>query len=398
MKNHMLTVFMLITCVLLMNSMAHALSISLEVPNSWIPRAAQSTSVNVTVSGNFSHYSSLRVDFSLSDVTRWPGRYMNDSLSDTLPDLWFDYYGQSTSGNISWAIGSNGQTATATFNPNPNQTRKEFYVKVYCYDYAAWGNISATLRDSTGGTLASSSVVSIPKDADGNKIADASDFNNYQATADDEEGPSGNSSKGDGFTIFEEYRGFLVYLSHRRTSVSKKDVFIYSTLPEGLGYSENMNASYPGSFAFHRIRAQEMGSQRQMNHRVCSGYQKMLQRAVRVRVGTENENDLTDAYGEAFPFGHLYSPNIPANMVQAIIYTINIENDRQKQQEQLGRPYISQSEIVKIVIAHEVAHHMHVNEYYSATDSAMRRTTYLDQKRGVFPAHLHNSEYELTNY
>ena len=56
-----------------------------------------------------------------------------------------------------------------------------------------------------------------------------------------------------------------------------------------------------------------------MNYRICSGYHKMLQSAILVRAGTEE-------------------------------------------------------------------------------DSAMRRTKFLDQKRGVFPAHLHNHEYELTNY
>ncbi|MYB96363.1 hypothetical protein F4054_09115 [Candidatus Poribacteria bacterium] len=141
----------------------------------------------------------------------------------------------------------------------------------------------------------------------------------------------------------------------------------------------------------------ETPNKRKMNYQICSGYHKMMQRAVLVRAGTQTENDLTNHYGHAYSFGHLYSPNIPANMVQAIIYTFNIADDLQTQQEE-GRPHTSLSEIVKIVIAHEIAHHMHVDDYYGNVDSAMRRTTYLDQKRGVFPAHLHNREYELTNY
>ena len=198
--------------------------------------------------------------------------------------------------------------------------------------------------------------------------------------------------------MFEEYRGFKVNFSHKRTSPVKKDVFIYSTLSEGLGYAGKMNTSDPGAFVFHSIRENEMGSEREMNHRVCSGYHKMLQRAVRVRAGTSTENkNASGAYGHAYSFGHLYSPNIPANMVQAIIYRTNIRNDLEDQQI-AGRPHISESEVVRIVIAYEIAHHMHVNEYYGDTPSAMRRTKYLDEKRGVFPAHLHNHEYELTNY
>ena len=400
MKKNTLNLLILIMCCLFMSSIAHAISISLEVPSNWISEVNRSASVNVTVSGNFSHYPSLRVDFALSNVTRWPGRCMNDSFSDTLPDLWFDYYGQSTSGNISWSIGSNGQTATTTFSPTPGQTRKVFSVKVYCYDYAAYGNISATLRSSSGSTLATSSSVSIPKDENGNKIADASTHNNYGTTADNETGPSGNSSSGDGFTVFEEYRGFMVNSSHKRTSSAKKDVFIYSIVSEGLGYAGNMNASYPGTFVFHSIKVHEMSSKkdRKMNYRVCSGYHKMLQRAVLVREGTTTENrNAPGTYGHAYPYVGVYSPNIPANMVQAIIYRTNIRNDLEDQQI-AGRPHISESEVVRIVIAHEIAHHMHVNEYYGDTASAMRSTKYLDEKRGVFPAHLHNREYELTNY
>ena len=191
MKKNTLNLFLiLIMCYLFMSGIAHAVSITLETPNDWEPEVGRNASVKVTVSGNFSQYSSLRVDFSLSNVTRWPGRYMNDRSSDTLPDLWFDYYGQSTSGNISWSIGSNGQTATATFNPTPSQASKVFYVEVYCYDYAAYGNISATVRSSSGGTLATSSSVSIPKDVNKNKIADASTHNNYAETADNETKPS----------------------------------------------------------------------------------------------------------------------------------------------------------------------------------------------------------------
>ena len=58
---------------------------------------------------------------------------------------------------------------------------------------------------------------------------------------------------GDGFTVFEEYRGFYVKGSHTSILPTDKDVFIYSELAEGIGAVSNL----PTPIVTHEINFDE---------------------------------------------------------------------------------------------------------------------------------------------
>jgi hypothetical protein len=95
---------------------------------------------------------------------------------------------------------------------------------------------------------AADTVVKVPTDDDGNFIADwghtfDNDMRGVPALTDDDPEPEGDGTPGDGFTAFEEYRGFLVaegcegtppLTAHRRTDPKKKDLFIRPSNSSGF--------------------------------------------------------------------------------------------------------------------------------------------------------------------
>lgn len=171
-------------------------------------------------------------------------------------------------------------------------TTFEKTVYVRCYDYGAWGKLKATLYKKTGTdsngkavyAKEDSDIGTVPRDENDNHIADGwnNDFYPYkwadevneqvdrnateqsgvndfpysvpflqkrQNTVDKETGPTGNTENGDGFTVFEEYRGFLLTspTDHQRFSPSTKEVgiVVHSSM---TSYGTGSASSHPPSF------------------------------------------------------------------------------------------------------------------------------------------------------
>ena len=90
--------------------------------------------------------------------------------------------------------------------------------------YGAYGKVTATLYGTD-----SSDTVSIPRDSNNNRIADGwrnDGVEYYDASDDDETGPGENPNDGDNFSVFTEYRGFIMEGSYDRLDPSKKDLLI----------------------------------------------------------------------------------------------------------------------------------------------------------------------------
>lgn len=399
-------------CFMLIGSISHGVTIELsDAPSSWMPEFNETVSIKVTVRGNF--HSRHTVVFNLSDITNWPGICMNDGRkTDRRPDLALMPSEQGGS-RITWHPRDypEHKSIAASFTSTRSQRRRRkitFNVVVSCYDYAAYGELSAIIYGS-GGTssspLNSSSSVTIPRDENGNKIADRWLYNSISdTTRDRESGPGSNTNRGDGFTVLEEYRGFMVSGRHERIDPLYKDLFVYSSLREGLGYASNIQADNQSTFRVHQIYWREMdGNNLVMNSRQCSGYSYIEQRAVRVVRDSRTEADAVDyAYGEAFPKSGYQSPNIPAYMRQAVVYVKSIDRQLNKSIER-GR--ISQSEAIRLVIGHEVGHHVHLdddplgsrNNADGTANSIMSYTDYLYQRSPNFPRRYHENEYDLTD-
>jgi hypothetical protein len=118
---------------------------------------------------------------------------------------------------------------------------------VRCEDYGAFGRLEVEAADcaalttddvSSDGTLGQ---VTIPRDDNGNSIADGAPHDGAGAADDDDSRPVGDGAPGDGLTNYEEYRGFMVGggtegRRHVRTDVTTKDIFVHDEHNLGVGH------------------------------------------------------------------------------------------------------------------------------------------------------------------
>ena len=171
--------------------------------------------------------------FTLFDVSTEKGYAMNAG-TETDADLKFADnqagFDPATKTGDNWQIVTTAAVASAD-------------ISVQALDYGAWGrlkaevNIDGTWYDCTpknGGD-----AITIPRDEDGNRIADVWESNagvsGQPADADTDDDPP-TATRGDGFTNFEEYRGFMVNGSWLGTLPDTKQLFIYDQLGHGIGY------------------------------------------------------------------------------------------------------------------------------------------------------------------
>lgn len=208
-----------------------------------------------------------KITFSFREVSTEPGICMNFpaiNRANENPDLFFpdngyndgkfDFSDDDTDGGKS--------CPTEIVNPGDNPAHNRHYktatttvavseatIEVRCEDYGAYGILQASAPDcetleprSAGGDCSQrggANEVKIPKDADGNHIADIAPHDNGGAAAnqDGDNNPLGDGTQGDGLTNYEEYRGFIVMTGgnkgHIRTDINSKDIFIRDR--DGLG-------------------------------------------------------------------------------------------------------------------------------------------------------------------
>lgn len=185
-----------------------------------------------------------RMSFRIGNVSQEPGVAMNapvNAPADTKPDLRID---KSNNAGDLRILDDNGQTAEHV-GSDTSAT-----VVVSAYDYGAYGDITVTADLADGRTITghvtgkAPGPVLLPKRDPSSKIADAWKQQNGAAgrsdSADDDEQPAGNGFDGDGFTLYEEYRGFVSNGAHIRTDPTVKDVFIVNRIgasaATGIGY------------------------------------------------------------------------------------------------------------------------------------------------------------------
>ena len=215
-------------------------------------------SLRVSINASEESARDSSVTFNLENVTSWKGYCMNAGTKSDF-DLQFVPPAEQISNGITWSGGN--QSITASWEGN---APAGFTVQLKCYDYGAYGELVATLYHMTP-----SHRFKIPKDENGNRIADGwknDETIRYNPSDDNESGPDGNSYPGDGFSIFEEYRGFMVKELFESTSPTDKDIFIYSDFAEGVGDADKV--PYP-PFVIHEINRNQMGSDKRIDFRTC---------------------------------------------------------------------------------------------------------------------------------
>ena len=154
----------------------------------------------------------------LSDVSKEPGSCMNSLWTGTDPDLKF----LSSDNPEMETVSGDGQSATS------KKKLKTCSLSVSCYDGAAYGRLQVVAYLDDGRAVMAhvegkpaGMDVTIPSDEDNNRVADcwedANGVRGKSPSADDDEQPLGDHDKGDGLTVWEEYRGFVEDGKHFRT-------------------------------------------------------------------------------------------------------------------------------------------------------------------------------------
>ena len=226
--------------------------------DNWEPTNDGTLTFTVAVSGlSAASISAGEIRFDFETVSNWKGIRMNEG-SGTESDLNFTNTDQTTYTAPRWTQWSGAtQNVVAAWNSSDSLDSFSMDITVRCKDYGAFGILRVKLYN----TSSSSDVfvyevsIAIPKDDNGNYIADKSDtdYGYTNPALDGETGPdtgSGveeNNNPGDGLVEFEEYRGFKVNGGHKRLSPTRKDIFLYSGLSTHDPTTKEITSSYIGN-------------------------------------------------------------------------------------------------------------------------------------------------------
>jgi hypothetical protein len=213
-----------------------------------------------------------RFHFTLEDVSHFPGFATNAKIDSSFFKRYNLEQLEGKYGNYGPDLIFNSKDFEDLFSnwkpPDAKmlvvETAKDSYaasVPVTAMDFAAYGHLRAYAKSKCGGWQPvrirvggkDRDFVTIPMDENNNLIADRMEEPNNGITdwayagdpgSDDDKEPTGDNKLGDGFTLFEEYRGFMLSQGplacwdqkpeedpHLRTNPKKKDLFIYTSDP-----------------------------------------------------------------------------------------------------------------------------------------------------------------------
>ena len=265
-------------------------------------------------------------------------------------------------------------------------------------------------------TPSANDSLSIPKDNNGNDIADGwqdDAIHDYDPWADEETGPGNNTFRGDGFTVLEEYRGFIVQGEHIRTDSRKKDLFIHSEFDEGIGYASNLPDDI---ITTHQILFAEMndpikkdaqgndvmdaqgnpvidvqGDPCVMNSRSCgNALQVVKQRALWVRKHENANGSYTHSNGTDYDgiYGIIEPVVGPCHQVLYVYIFHEYIKERNKaavaemEEHEPNKALSTTSEMIKRYIGHELGHGINLYHPWSTDRVGGALGTYLFNRPG----------------
>lgn len=181
--------------------------------------------------------------FELRDASREPGVAMNwpspkgsrpAAPEQVPPDPEFDLRFDGRTG----AIDAKKQVQRVPPRDGPDG-KPAAEAGVECFDFGAWADLVVVAELADGREITGhlekepeKVVIPLPKRTGESHVADAWKKQNVHARddADDEKEPAGEPGfDGDGLTLYEEYRGFMVKGEHTRAEPGTKTLFVHST-------------------------------------------------------------------------------------------------------------------------------------------------------------------------
>jgi hypothetical protein len=187
-------------------------------------------------------------EFLLEDVSEKPGACTNCEKAPDRPDLAIE---QEENRDLDVAA---NRTAFS------RELARREKVVITSYDGGGYGRLRVKCRvggQTLIGELEEKPGVQdlrVPRDDDQNRVADGWDEEKGSFGQDgswDEDLPAGQRRLGDGYTLYEEYRGFRTLDGYVRTDPRKKDLFVYD--PDGLARSYFAPAN-PAGLDLHFVK------------------------------------------------------------------------------------------------------------------------------------------------
>lgn len=209
----------------------------------WIPEPDKSVGVKLS----WENVTPSEIRFTLADISEEPGECLNDEVKDSeKPDLEI----HPKMKNQGYVITQDGSRVIATKKPISSSEEE---LLLLSHDYGAYGDVTAEIKvdgvwyPAKNKDDENRTRVDVPFDDNQNFIADEWEKKvgvldiGYPDEWDEDPFPEGQDSPGDGFTLYEEYRGFkaishtlqngknvlLTKDQHFRMDPRHKDVFIY---------------------------------------------------------------------------------------------------------------------------------------------------------------------------
>ncbi len=198
-----------------------------------------------------------KIIFELTGTSREPGVALNFPLAAVTPGDFDLQFSPKSNPPARYIISGPGNQRAETV---PGQYTSAS-VMVSSFDWGAWSTLKVTAELEDGrrviGHLKSKSGptdILLPKRAKDSKIADIWKEKAGVSLPDDDDsetGPAGDISPGDGFSLYEEYRGFYVHGEHVAGDPKKMDFFVRNYIG---GDAE------PGIFLFTDLTGAEVHS------------------------------------------------------------------------------------------------------------------------------------------
>lgn len=252
------------------------------------------------------------------------------------------------------------------------KTMNEVSVSILALDYGACGRLKAEVNvdglwyecEAEGG----GDSITIPLDENKNYIADTweekKEVKGEPATADSDSKPEGMGDEGepgDGFSNYEEYRGFFVNGSWKDTDPKYKDLFIYDELGLGVGLFTELDLH------LHLIDRDEYDNGRVVNFnrnedKTFPGQSATGQKGLYLRGGSADGN-----YGSA----HVGTPNVCEEVVVDVAsiydscefdykYDVLGNPDPEYPVDQHGAFQSMARSSINVTIAHELGHGVNI--------------------------------------
>jgi hypothetical protein len=219
----------------------------------------QTTDGTVPTTSRATHFK-----FELLNVSAEPGVCLNNpsqQFASAEPDLKFE-----SSQNAPLIVQDSGATAITL-----DGTYLQAEAGVSSFDFGAYGELKVT-AEVNGQEIVGywqldpqkkAQPLLLPRRQPNSKIADQwKEDNQVTGLADDddsEDDPVGDGDKGDGLSLYEEYRGFSQNLEHVRTDPKRKDLFVCDTIQNSISSAGiGLFAAQSGLVVHSRMRKTEL--------------------------------------------------------------------------------------------------------------------------------------------